>query len=194
MTHLGFYFNMDNCIGCMACQAACKDIKNLPVGTLFRHVRTFETGAYPKPGLYHFSQTCNHCAAPACVASCPTASLFIAEDGTVQQDRELCIACKRCIDSCPYGIPKYLDAEEIVSKCDACADLRAAGENPPCVDACNMRVLEFGDVAELKARHSAQELVIDFPFLPSSATTMPGTLVYARECAKEDNYTEHPEV
>ncbi|MDR1183211.1 MAG: 4Fe-4S dicluster domain-containing protein [Coriobacteriales bacterium] len=194
MAHLGFYFNQDNCIGCRACQIACKDVKNLSIGALFRKIRTFESGSYPEVALYHYSQACNHCSTPACVASCPTESLFIADDGTIQQDRSLCIACKRCMDSCPYSVPQYLQSDNLVSKCDSCVDLRTAGENPPCVDACNMRVLEFGDVEELKARHSSEELTIDFPFLADSSSTNPGTLVKPRSGALSTQYTEHLEV
>ena len=191
---MAFYFNQTNCTGCKACQIACKDAYDLPVGVFFRHVRSFETGSYPKPNRYHYSHTCNHCATPACVAFCPENSLFIADDGTVQQDQDLCTGCKKCIDACPYGVPQYLEDKNIVTKCDSCASYRAAGEPPACVAACIMRVLEFGSSDELKSKHAGEKLVIDFPFLPSSSTTNPSTLVKGRNCAFEANYKEHLEV
>ena len=76
-----FYFNMANCIGCRTCQIACKDVNDLEVGTLFRHVDSFETGAYPSAVLYHYSSSCNHCEEPACVANCPTGAMYIDEEG-----------------------------------------------------------------------------------------------------------------
>ncbi|MED9873116.1 MAG: 4Fe-4S dicluster domain-containing protein, partial [Eggerthellaceae bacterium] len=43
---LGFFFNANECSGCKACVAACKDIHNLPVGKKFRKVVTFEAGEW----------------------------------------------------------------------------------------------------------------------------------------------------
>ena len=188
---MAFYFNQEDCIGCRTCQVACKDKNNLSVGIFFRHIRSFEVGDYPNPNRYHYSQTCNHCSSPACVVNCPTGVLFIADDKTVQQDIKLCIACRRCINACPYGAPKLLEFENVVIKCDACADLRAYGELPACVAACNMRVLEFGDREELASKHSGENLVSDLPFLPSSSKTSPNTIIKARACALESDYREH---
>ena len=75
----GFAFNQDDCIGCKTCQMACKDKNDLPVGILFRNVKSYEVGDFPNASLYHFSATCNHCAKPACVASCPMRALSFGE-------------------------------------------------------------------------------------------------------------------
>ena len=69
---LGFYFDMTACIGCKTCQIACKDKNDLPLGTLYRNIESYETGEFPKPGAYHLSVSCNHCEKPACVEMCPT--------------------------------------------------------------------------------------------------------------------------
>ncbi|MCL1799025.1 MAG: 4Fe-4S dicluster domain-containing protein [Eggerthellaceae bacterium] len=188
MGQLGFYFNQDDCVGCHTCQIACKDYHNLEIGVLYRNVESYETGDYPTPGLYHYAKTCNHCERPLCVASCPSGAMYIAEDGTVQQDPELCIGDKACVDACPYGVPQYLPATMKVGKCDACAELRAEGHNPACIDACNMRVLEFGALDELRAKHPGKQLVSDLPILPSSSQTGPSTIIYPRACALEASY------
>lgn len=47
MSNLGFYFDMDRCIGCKTCQIACKDVNDLKVGTIYRKVAHFETGKFP---------------------------------------------------------------------------------------------------------------------------------------------------
>jgi len=188
---MAFYYNQSNCIGCKACQTACKDINGLPVGVLFRHVRDFETGKYPNAGKYHFAQTCNHCASPACVAACMTGSFYIADDGTVQQDTSLCDGCKSCITACPYEIPQYWEAYNKVAKCNACIELRGIGEPPACVAGCIMRILEFGEMSELTARHSSETLTKDLPILPDSSRTSPNTIIKARPCALEKDFREH---
>ena len=58
---LGFYFDMTRCVGCRACQVACKDRNNLDIGLLFRYAKTYETGSFPKVGMYNYSGSCNHC-------------------------------------------------------------------------------------------------------------------------------------
>jgi len=194
MGQLGFYFNQNYCIGCRACQAACKDINNLDTGILYRRVTTYETGTFPTPGLYSYAGTCNHCENPACVMSCVPGALTKADDTTVQIDKELCLGCKQCIEACPYHIPQYNPTTMVVGKCIACAALRAEGENPACVDACNMRVLEFGDLDELRAKHGAEELTSDLPILPSSAQTTPSVLIKPRPCALEPQFVHHPRV
>lgn len=190
MGKLGFYFDLDNCIGCRACQMACKDRNDLPVGVLYRHIIGYETGSYPTPGLYEYSYTCNHCESPECVANCPTGAMFVADDGTVQHNDEECIGCKTCMNSCPYQVPQYSEEKSIVGKCDSCASIRANGNNPVCVDACNMRVIEFGDLDELRATHEGEELVDELPILPSASKTNPSILIKPRACALEKDYRE----
>lgn len=42
-----FYFDMTRCIGCRACQVACKDKNRLEVGTLYRNVKSYTVGTFP---------------------------------------------------------------------------------------------------------------------------------------------------
>jgi len=188
--NLGFYYDMSACIGCRTCQVACNDKNDLKVGTLFRVVRTFETGVYPNARMYHYSGACNHCVDPKCVEGCPTGAMHVAQDGTVQHNADKCIGCRYCIWNCPYGVPQFIEEQGIVGKCDSCKDLRDAGQNPVCVDACVMRCLEFGDLDELSAKHGRASLVQDLPILPSSSTTKPSFLVTPKECALNPFYKE----
>ena len=132
MGRMGFYFDAVNCIGCRTCQIACKDKNALPVGMLFRRVVTVEAGRFPEGSFFHISEGCNHCEDPACVSNCPSGACAKNEQGLVTIDEEVCIGCRSCVMSCPYGQPQY-DAEASVSrKCDGCSDLTAAGGNPVC--------------------------------------------------------------
>ncbi len=188
---LGFYFDMTRCVGCRACQVACKDRNDLDLGILFRYAKTYETGSFPKVGMYNYSGSCNHCDNPACVTVCPTGAMYKAEDGTVIHDDDMCIGCQSCVKICPYGAPKYDEVRNIVRKCDACASQRAKGENPVCVDACPSRALDFGERDELIAKYGP-DLVKDLPILPDSKLTNPNTLIKAKPCALEEEYRELP--
>ena len=180
---LGFYFDMTSCTGCRTCQIACKDKNDLPIGFLYRHEETYETGAFPAPGVFHLSVSCNHCEKAACVEGCPTGALYKAEDGTVLHDKALCIGCGNCAAVCPYEVPKLLP-EGVAGKCDSCASIRANGGQPQCVAACPMRALEFGDLDELKKAHPDAVSITEIAVMPESATA-PTTLVSLKANAKE---------
>lgn len=187
----GFYFDMTRCIGCRACQIACKDKNRLDVGVVLRNAKTYECGTFPKVEMFNYSASCNHCSNPACVAVCPVGAMYKAEDGTVIHDDAACIGCQACVGACPYEVPQYDEVAKIVKKCDACAYLRAQGKNPACVDACPNRALEFGDIDELKALHG-DDCVSDICILPASSMTEPNVLIKAKKCAVDGDVVELP--
>lgn len=176
MSPLGFYFDMNRCIGCKACQIACKDVNDLEVGTLFRKVVHYETGSFPEVGAFNYSATCNHCAKPQCVEVCPVGAMHKAEDGTVQHDDDACLGCQYCVMACPYGVPQFVEQLGITKKCTSCAPLRAQGEEPACVASCTMRCIDFGDLDELREKHGV-EGVRDLSILPDSSITEPSLIV-----------------
>ncbi|AFM00269.1 MULTISPECIES: 4Fe-4S dicluster domain-containing protein [Desulfitobacterium] len=186
---LGFYFDMNKCLGCRTCQVACKDRNRLDVGISFRDVRSYEVGVYPHARLYHYSSACHHCSHAKCVKGCPANALYYADDGTVQHDKNKCIGCKYCTWNCPYGVPQFIEETGIIGKCDSCKGLRDKSVNPVCVDSCPMRCLEFGDLDELEAKHGT-DIVQDLPILPSSTLTNPSLLIKPRKYALDPNYTE----
>ncbi len=190
MSRLGFYFDQVRCVGCRTCQMACKDVNDLDVGVLFRQVHTYETGKYPNASVFHYSGSCYHCENPACVASCPTGAMFVAEDGTVQIDVSLCDgeSCLNCVSACPYGQPKFVSSKNTVGKCSACKSLRDKGKNPACVDACIMRALFFGDLDELEKQYGPG-LVKELPMLPAD-TTGPSVAIKAKATALIGDYRE----
>ncbi|MCB1621627.1 MAG: 4Fe-4S dicluster domain-containing protein [Thiothrix sp.] len=149
---LGFIHNNVDCIGCRACEIACKDKNGLPPGPRFRRVMYVEGGTYPAVYAYKVNMSCNHCAEPACLPTCPTGAIFKREkDGIVDIDSTLCIGCRRCEAACPYGAPQFIPEQNIVGKCNLCVDEIDAGRKPYCVMACMMRVLDIGPIDELRA-------------------------------------------
>ena len=184
MTKKGFHFDQTLCSGCRSCVLACKENHQLPKGAFFRRVTSF-IGGGEKVGSFHLSLSCSHCTDPACVRNCPTGAMYVDEaDGTIQHDDSVCIGCKTCVGSCPYGMPQYRDDLQIVQKCDACYDLRALGEEPDCVKACLMRALTFVDIDEGVEDTNLSEVAC----APESATS-PCTFVKESTYEKSGSFT-----
>lgn len=187
---LGFYVDLQRCIGCRTCQVACKDRRDLQsAGPRPRRVDSFECGTYPDVSLFHLALSCNHCDEPACAAGCPTAALHKADDGTVQYDADRCVVCRNCMTVCPYGAPQHDEDANLIAKCDACKALRDAGRNPVCVDACPMRAIEFGELDELRAAHG-DDLTSELPVLPSTDVTHPNLLLRPSAGALREDFRE----
>ncbi len=180
---LGFYIDSRACIKCKACQIACKDKNDLPVGLLWRRVFQYGGGSWVPSGdvlapsnlfAYSVSVACMHCQNPLCVNACPTQAMYKRDDGVVLIDADKCIGCRYCEWACPYGAPQFNEEKGVMTKCDFCVDLQAKGENPACVDACVMRVLQFGELEDLQAQYGTINAVEP---LPSGDLTNPSFVV-----------------
>ncbi|MBY0430847.1 MAG: 4Fe-4S dicluster domain-containing protein, partial [Rhodospirillales bacterium] len=148
---LGFIHNNVDCIGCRACEIACKDKNGLPPGPRFRRVAYMEGGSFPDVYAYKVNMSCNHCAEPACLPTCPTGAIWKhKENGIVDIDSTLCIGCRKCEAACPFGAPQFDPSDNLVKKCNLCVDEIEAGRKPYCVMACMMRVLDIGPIDKLR--------------------------------------------
>ena len=50
-----------------------------------------------------------------------------------------CIACNNCVLACPFGIPKMMEPEQQMMKCDMCYDRTSEGKRPMCATVCPAR-------------------------------------------------------
>ena len=158
---LAFYFDQAMCTGCKACQIACKDKHDLPIGVNWRRVIEYAGGSWAVQGdtvtqnvfAYYTSIACNHCEDAVCISVCPTTAMTRREDGTVFVDDAKCVGCRYCEWACPYSAPQFNVQTGHMSKCDLCADYRDQGQDPACVAACPSRALDWGPLDELRAKY-----------------------------------------
>jgi formate dehydrogenase iron-sulfur subunit len=173
---MGFFTDTTLCIGCKACEVACKEWNQLPDdgmtftgqsydntgelnGTTWRHVafvEQFQPGSDNGEGRWLMSSdVCKHCSKAACLDVCPTGALFRTEFGTVVVQDDVCNGCGYCVPACPFGvIEKRVDTQR-VSKCTMCYDRLKGGETPACAKACPTESIRFGPLEEL--RRDAEE-------------------------------------
>ncbi|MFC1846238.1 4Fe-4S dicluster domain-containing protein [Chloroflexota bacterium] len=172
-------YDANKCIGCRACQIACKQWNELPSdlttnwgtyenppqlnASTFTKIRFFEV---ENDGKFHFVFTkvqCMHCEHPACAAACPVGALQKTENGAVVYDDNKCFGCRYCMVACPFGIPNFEWDSPLpwIRKCTFCADRQGGGLEPACVTTCPTGALKYGNRDELIIE--ARKRIADHP-------------------------------
>jgi anaerobic dimethyl sulfoxide reductase subunit B (iron-sulfur subunit) len=152
---MGFYLELDRCIGCHSCEVACQQWHSLAsgvsgnTGPRWRRVIRLESGKFPKVRVINLPLSCMHCAGPPCAAVCPVAAISKrVQDGIVVVDRGKCTGCHYCLSACPFGVPRFGD-DGIMQKCDFCLNRLEQGEKPVCELTCTAGALHTGTMEEL---------------------------------------------
>ena len=151
MANKAIVTDLNRCVGCLACMVACKAVNNVPIGSYWNKV--LRIGPSLKAGatsahdveMYYLPVQCQHCENPECVKVCPTEASHVAEDGTIQIDKDKCIGCQFCAMACPYGVRYLNQTERVVEKCTLCQQRTAQGELPQCVSQCCGMARWYGD-------------------------------------------------
>ncbi|MBN1828493.1 MAG: 4Fe-4S dicluster domain-containing protein [Deltaproteobacteria bacterium] len=165
----GVLFDATKCIGCRACQVACKSwnenrsedtanrgtAENPPHLSADTWTKMRFTEIEGKDGFqWVFTKLqCMHCEHPACATACIVGAFEKTKEGAVVYDAKKCIGCRYCMVACPFGVPAFEWDRPIpyIRKCTFCFDRLKGGMAPSCATACPSGALSFGDRAELLA-------------------------------------------
>jgi formate dehydrogenase iron-sulfur subunit len=173
--HVGFFTDSSICIGCKACEVACKEWNHVPVDGLnflgssydntgelgansWRHVAFIEqnrpVAADGSGGMRWLmnSDVCKHCAHAACLEVCPTGALMRTEFGTVVVQPDICNGCGYCVSACPFGVIERREGDGRAFKCTLCYDRLKGDMQPACAQACPTQSIQFGPIDDLRAR------------------------------------------
>jgi carbon-monoxide dehydrogenase iron sulfur subunit len=195
------FVHPERCIGCKQCEVACA-VAHSETKSLFWSV--FES-PLPKPRIHAepgpalntaFPNKCRHCNPAPCMAACPTAAIYRAEDfpEIVLIDERKCIACGMCAMVCPFDVITYhpsaqaRDRSAVAIKCNHCISRQRQGQIPACAEVCKVHALEFGEINELvkKARTQYSEKVsVAISEVPEELTTLPAQIVEWRAWGAE---------
>jgi Fe-S-cluster-containing dehydrogenase component len=147
MSHYGLVVDLDRCIGCHACEVACKNENGVALGNCWNKViQVGPVGTFPDFEQYWLPVQCQQCQNAPCVNVCPTGASYRNADNIVLINKEVCIGCKYCMMACPYGVRTWNATEKVVEKCTLCQELVVAGEKPACVAACCGAARFYGDL------------------------------------------------
>jgi formate dehydrogenase iron-sulfur subunit len=185
MSVTAFLTDSTLCIGCKACEVACKEWNGIGddglnftgfsydnTGALghstWRHVKFVESepvagygGNASEAASWVFSSdVCKHCENAGCLEACPTGAIVRTEFGGVYVQPDVCNGCSYCVVACPFGVVQQNKKDGRAFKCTFCYDRQKAGMVPACAKACPTESIKFGEIEHLRklARDRVTEL------------------------------------
>src|ERR687887_24321 len=158
---VGFFTDTSVCIGCKACEVACKEWNLVPQdGPLQLSANSYDNtlalGANTWRHVAFVEQEVPGAGAgalqPASTDLAAAGALFRTEFGTVVVQQDVCNGCGYCVPACPFGVIDRREDDGRVFKCTLCYDRLKEGMEPACAHACPTKSIQFGPLEELRER------------------------------------------
>ncbi|MEX3981295.1 nitrate reductase subunit beta [Paraburkholderia sp. EG287A] len=112
---------------------------------LFENVQKEMYSTFENTFMMYLPRLCEHCLNPACVASCPSGSVYKREDdGIVLVDQDKCRGWRMCISGCPYKKMYFNWKSGKAEKCIFCYPRIEAGQPTVCSETCVGRIRYLG--------------------------------------------------
>jgi Fe-S-cluster-containing dehydrogenase component len=202
---VGLLYDSTLCVGCKACQVACRDANGTKAefstdekiwdtaldisGKTITVIKMYADGTglhkdQEKDGYAFMKRSCLHCVDPSCVSVCPVSAMTKdPETGIVSHEPADCIGCRYCVVACPFGVPQFEFDTPFpkLLKCQLCKGRQAEGRIPACAEVCPTGATLFGPVAGLKDEAQRR---LDLP------AGTPAT--FARKTVGSDDVHERP--
>ena len=129
---------------------------------LFDGIQKEMYSAFENTFLMYLPRLCEHCLNPACVASCPSGSIYKREDdGIVLIDQDKCRGWRMCVSGCPYKKIYYNWTSGKAEKCIFCYPRIEAGQPTVCSETCVGRIRYLGvllyDADKIEAAASVED-------------------------------------
>jgi len=182
----GFFTDPTVCIGCKACEVACKEWNDVPEDgytwsglsydhtaalghSTWRHVLFVEqdracgpqvTGHTDPFRWIFMSDVCKHCENAGCLEACPTGSIVRTEFASVYVQPDVCNGCGYCVVACPFGVLDRRPSDGRAFKCTFCYDRQRSGMEPACAHTCPTGSIAFGPLDEMRRRAEERVAVL----------------------------------
>jgi Fe-S-cluster-containing dehydrogenase component len=172
----GIVIDIERCIGCGSCAAACKQENDVPKEPFFfrnwvEQYTVKNDGSViivsPNGGIDGFKQQvpdedtfksffvpkmCNHCAKSPCEQVCPVGATYLSPEGVVLIDEKYCLGCRYCVQACPYGCRFIHPVKKVANKCTLCYHRLKKNLDPACMEVCPTGARMYGNLRDKNSK------------------------------------------